>query len=247
MLGVLLNSAAIVLGSLIGILFSKKLSKKIEDVITLGSGIVTIVLGLQMALKYESVVYFSLALILGGITGTALDLDGKFLLLGKMVERIFYRKKENENNLLTSPSGEKDRFARAFLNASVIFCVGAMGIIGSIKAGIDKDPSILFTKSILDGFLSVSFAAAMGIGTAFSAFIIFIYEGLLTLLSTFLQPFCTEQMINELTGCGGAMVVMIGINLAGIKEIKSANFLPGILFTVIFVLLDPLIKGCFNF
>ena len=127
----------------------------------------------------------------------------------------------------------------------MLFCVGAMAILGSFKAGIEKDYSIIFTKSILDGFMAVSFAAAMGIGTAFSAIMILLYQGVLTLLSTVVEPYCSQVMIRELTGSGGALIMMIGLNLTGLKSIKTANYLPAVLFTVLFVLLDPFIKGLF--
>ena len=147
----------------------------------------------------------------------------------------------------TSPSfstGKPQKnFAYAFLNASVLFCVGAMSIVGSFKAGIEHDYSIIFLKSILDGFIAIGFAAAMGVGTAFSALAIFVYQGALTMLSVLIQPFVSEQMIAELTGSGGALIVFIGINLMGLKKVKTANYLPAVLFSVIFVLCDPIVRG----
>ena len=115
-----------------------------------------------------------------------------------------------------------------------------MSILGSFEAGIRGNYTIIFTKSILDGFMAITFAASMGIGTLFSFIAIFVYQGALTLLSSFLQPFATEQMLAEITGCGGAMIVMIGINLLGLKKIKTANYLPGIVFVILFVLCNPM-------
>jgi hypothetical protein len=134
----------------------------------------------------------------------------------------------------------KSNFAYAFLNASVLFCVGAMAILGSFQAGINNDYSIIFTKSVLDGFMSIAFASAMGLGTAFSAVSIFIYQGLLTLLSQFVSPFVSDVMLKELTGVGGSIIIMIGINLLHLRKIKTANFLPSILIIVLLVLLTPL-------
>ncbi len=142
-----------------------------------------------------------------------------------MLERLIYRKKssedkndlQSENQVQVQPElkGKSGNFAYAFLNATILYCVGAMTILGSLKAGIEKDYSIIFTKSILDGFMAISFSAAMGIGTAFSSISIFIIQGAITLLSTLVQPFCTDQMIGELTGAGGCLLIMIGINLVG--------------------------------
>lgn len=242
MTAVFVNCAAVILGSILGLLFSGRIGSRMEEVIRTGAGIVTLVLGLQMAFEFQNVVYYTLAVIAGGITGTALDIDAKILCLGKLLERLVYRNKVSA----AAVAGEEGRpvrnFAHAFLNSSVLFCVGAMAILGSLKAGIEHDYSVIFTKSILDGFMSISFAAAMGAGTIFSALSILIYQGALTLLSTLAAPYCTEQMIAEITGSGGALICMIGINLLGIRNIKTANYLPAVLFSVIFVLLDPYIS-----
>lgn len=121
-----------------------------------------------------------------------------------------------------------------------------MAIVGSFKAGVEKDYTIIFTKSILDGFMAISFAAAMGVGTAFSALMILIYQGALTLLSGFIQPFVSELLISEVSACGGAIIIMIGINLLGLKKIKTANFLPALIIEILFVELVPVIVNLFK-
>lgn len=244
MIAVFVNCGAIILGSIIGVLFSKKISGKLTDAITLVCGAVTFVMGIQMALKYQNVVYLTLALVFGGIVGTALDIDGKILLIGKGLAHLFHQnltEKQNQENQ------SHKNFAYAFLNASCLFCVGAMAIVGSFKAGTEHDYSIIFLKSTLDGFLSVGMAAALGIGVAFSALAIFVYQGALTLLSVLISSYVSEQMLTELTGCGGVLIIFIGFNIMKIKEIKTANFLPAVVFTVIFVLADPVIKSVVPF
>ena len=291
MIAVFVNCATILLGSLVGLLFAKKIPQKVTDAIQLACGLVSFIMGVQMSFKYQNVVYLALALICGGIVGTLLDIDGKILQFGKFLERIFVKKQESvgvsvgnsnpcdNNGALrgvpaervatnevgaqgeTSPSQisrqarndtefssgrPQKNFAYAFLNASVLFCVGAMAIVGSFKAGIEHDYSIIFLKSILDGFVSIGFAVAMGVGTAFSIIAIFVYQGALTLLSVLIAPFVSEQMIGELTGSGGALIILIGINLMGLKKVKTANYLPAVLFSVIFVLCEPFVKGIFS-
>ena len=288
MIAVFVNCATILAGSIIGLLFAKKIPQKVTDAIQLACGLVSFIMGVQMSFKYQNVVYLALALICGGIVGTLLDIDGKILQVGKFLERIFVKKQESvgvsvgnsnpcdNNGALrgvpaervatnevgaqgeTSPSQisrqarndtefssgrPQKNFAYAFLNASVLFCVGAMAIVGSFKAGIEHDYSIIFLKSILDGFISIGFAVAMGVGTAFSIIAIFVYQGALTLLSVLIAPFVSEQMISELTGSGGALIILIGINLMGLKKVKTANYLPAVLFSVIFVLCEPVVKG----
>lgn len=233
MLAVFVNCATIILGSLFGVLFSKKINEKITDSITLVCGAVTFLMGVQMALKYQNVVYLALALVFGGAIGTALDIDGKILCAGNALARLFHQDNEGPKN---------KNFAYGFLNASVLFCVGAMAIVGSFKAGTEHDYSIIFLKSTLDGFIAIGMGAALGIGVCFSALSIFVYQGLLTLLSVIIAPYVSEQMITELTGCGGVLIIFVGLSIMKIKEIKSANFLPAVMFTVLFVLAEPLFK-----
>ncbi|MCR5613134.1 DUF554 domain-containing protein [Treponema sp.] len=251
MIAVFVNCIAVIFGSLIGILFSKKISGKMTNVIQDAAGIITVILGLQMAFQFKNVIYLSLSLLIGGILGSALDIDGKILGIGNSFEKLLDRfSKKNRGaattNCAAANPGDRD-FGHAFLNASCLFCVGAMAILGSFDAGIRGDYTVIITKSILDGFMAITFAASMGIGTLFSFVAILIYQGALTLLSGLLQPFATEQMLAEITGCGGAMIIMIGINLLGLKKIKTANYLPSLLFVIAFVLCDPYFNQLFNF
>ena len=242
MIAVFINCIFIILGSVIGLLFSKKITNEMSEHIQTAAGIVTIVLGIQMAFKYENIVFLTLSLIIGGVLGYLWNIDGKILSLGYFLQKVFNQKSNNDNSTINSidDNSSQKNFAYAFLNSSVLFCVGAMAIVGSLKAGIEKDYSIIFTKSILDGFMAISFTAAMGIGTIFSALSVFIYQGSLTLLSVFIKPYVSEYMINELTACGGAIIVMIGLNLLNLKKIKTANFLPAILCEIIFVIFASL-------
>ena len=246
MLVVFVNCGAIVLGSILGLILSNKMSKKMEDVIQTGAGFITLVLGMQMAFKYQNIIFLTLAIILGGILGTVIDLDAKILSIGKLLQRLVKGKKNESLESIDVQAAELSdgmNFAYAFLNSSVLFCVGAMSILGSFKAGIEKDYSIIFTKSILDGFMAISFTAAMGIGTAFSAIAILVYQGGLTLLSVADQPYVSDVMLAELTGSGGVLICMIGVNLIGLRKIKTANYLPAVVFTVLFVLFEGPVKN----
>ena len=238
MLAVFVNCGAVILGSILGILFAKKFTQELSDMIQTACGVVSIIIGLQMAFKYGSIIYLALSLIIGGVIGYALDIDGAVLKLGEKLEVLTKRKEK-------SSEPAHSNFAYAFLNSSVLFCVGAMAIVGSFEAGVNHNYTTIFTKSILDGFMAIGFTAAMGIGTAFSALAILIYQGALTLLSIWLKPFVSELLIQEVSACGGAIIVMIGINLLGIKKIKTANFLPALVIEILFVIFVPMIKGLF--
>ncbi len=239
MIATIINALAIVAGSFLGLAFARKITDEMSDIIASAAGIVTLVIGMQMAFQTRNVIYLALALILGGIFGTWWDIDGLILSLGRFLERRFGGAKKSR---VTDGQPTNSRFAYAFLNSSVLFCVGAMAIVGSFKAGVEKDYTMLFTKSVLDGFMAIVFASAMGIGTAFSALSILVYQGLLTLGSGFLKPFMTEQMVAELTGTGGALVLMIAVNLLGLRKLKTANYLPALLIVAGFVLIDPWVQ-----
>ena len=242
MLAVFVNCGAIVLGSIIGLLFAKKFTDELSDMIQTGCGIVTMIIGLLMAFKYDNIVFLALSLIIGAIIGYALDIDGAILRLGKWLEKLTMRGKSTHAEL---DSASNKNFAYAFLNSSVLFCVGAMAIVGSFQAGVDHDYTTIFTKSILDGFISISFAAAMGVGTAFSAIMILLYQGSLTLLSTVIAPYVSDLLITEVSACGGAIIMMIGINLLNLKKIKTANFLPALVIEILFVIFVPMVKCLF--
>lgn len=237
MIAVFVNCATVIIGSLIGLIFSRKISNELSNIVSAAAGIVSVVIGLQLAFEYKSIIVLSLALILGGILGSWWDIDGKILSLGKWLERRFAKEGGKAAGGEAAPAGTapKQNFAYAFLNASVLFCVGAMSIVGSFKAGIDKDYTLIFTKSILDGFMAIVFTAAMGPGTLFSALSILVYQGLLTLSSIWIEPYISEAMLTEISAAGGALIVMIGINLLQLKTLKTANYLPAIVLAALFV------------
>jgi len=181
-----------------------------------------------MSLESNHVLFIMISLVLGGLAGHALGIEDGILRFGTFLQSRFRTGKDSKN------------FAFGFLNASVLFCVGAMAIVGSFNAGARGDYEVLFTKSVMDGFMAIALTAAMGIGVAFSAFSIFVYQGALTLLGAFAVNYLSQAAMAELTGCGGALVIMIGLNLLGIKQIKTANFLPALVVVLLLSLGEPL-------
>jgi uncharacterized membrane protein YqgA involved in biofilm formation len=228
MIATFINCAAVVLGCLLGLLLHRRISEDFKNVVFTGIGLVTLVLGMMMALKTQRVLYLALSVVCGGILGNWWNIEGGTLRLGEFLKSRF------------SPEGSASNFAHAFLNASVLFCVGAMTLVGSFKAGTEGDYTLILTKSVMDGFVSILLAAAMGVGTAFSALTILVYQGGLTLAAGVIKPYVTPLILSELTGLGGVMVLMIGFNLLQLKTIKTANYLPGLVLVVLLVLLEPL-------
>ncbi|MBP3416132.1 MAG: DUF554 domain-containing protein [Spirochaetaceae bacterium] len=246
MLAVLVNCIAIIIGSLIGVVFSKKISDNLSKVVQTGAGVVTVVIGMEMALAYDNIIFLAMAIITGGIIGSWMDIDGRILMVGDALGRLVLRKSATSKTAATEGDGDEtgaSNFAYGFLNSSVLFCVGAMAILGSLKAGIDGDYTIIFTKSVLDGFMAIVFAAALGIGSAFSALSVLVYQGGLTLLAALVAPYVNDILLAELGAAGGVLIIMIGLNLIGIARIKTADYLPALVLSGIFVVAKDLLVG----
>lgn len=240
MIATVVNAVAIIIGTLIGLVFKKGFSKRATESVYNATGIISLVIGFSMALGGRHILAMALSIIFGGLIGTALDVEGAIYRLGEFLRRRFSRAGAATQAAEASAGGSADApggFAYGFLNASVLFCVGAMALVGSFKAGTEGDYSLLLTKSVMDGFIAIMFAGAMGIGVGFSALSVLVYQGALTLLSSWIRPFVSEAMITELSAVGGALVVMIGVNLLGLKKIRTGDFLPALAVIAVLALL----------
>jgi uncharacterized membrane protein YqgA involved in biofilm formation len=223
MIATVVNALAVIVGSLIGLLLHGKIKDSFKSIVYIGAGMTSLIIGIQMAINSSRIVYLALSLIIGGLLGTWWKIEDGILSLGEGLKKVFARKDSGSD------------FAYGFLNASILFCVGAMSIIGSFKAGAEGNYDLIFTKSVMDGFMAIVFTATMGIGVAFSALSVLVYQGILTLASGYLKPLVTDGLLKELTGVGGALVLMIAVNLLGFGKLKTANFLPALLLIVLFV------------
>jgi uncharacterized membrane protein YqgA involved in biofilm formation len=231
MIATLVNAAAVIVGSLFGLLLHDRIRESFKAVIYAGAGIATLVIGMQMALQSTKIVYLALSLIFGGIIGEWLRIEGGVLRLGEVLKKAVVR----------GDGRDGTDFAYGFLDASVLFCVGAMALIGSFRAGAEGDYSLILTKSVMDGFMAIVLTAALGVGVAFSAVTILVYQGALTLLASSIKPLVSDVLLKELTGVGGALVLMIGVNLLGLAKLKTANFLPALLLIVLCVVVEGLL------
>jgi len=214
MKGTLINVIAVLGGTSLGIMLKKRIPERVSDVAFQGIGIFTIFLGIKLALETQNVIMTLFSLIIGGTIGAGIDIEGRLESAASRLEMRF--------------ATEKSRIAEGFLTATLLFCIGPMAILGSLEDGISGNYHILMTKSIMDGFSSIAFGAAMGIGVALSAVAVFIYQGTLTLLASFVSQVLTDAAIVEMTATGGLLIVGIGINMLGIKKIRVANLLPAI-------------------
>ena len=234
MIATVVNAGAVIVGSLIGLLLHRTLGERFRTTIFSAIGVASLTIGMATALETQRFLYLALALAIGGLIGSRLEIENGILKLGELLKRRFAAKHGGHN------------FGGGFMNASVLFCVGALSIIGSFRAGVDGDYQLILTKSVLDGFMSIMLAAALGIGVAFSALTVLLYQGSLTVISQWLQPYVTELVLSELSGTGGALIIMIGLNLLRSKQIQTANFLPALVVVLLFVLIDPYINGLFG-
>jgi uncharacterized membrane protein YqgA involved in biofilm formation len=179
------------------------------------------IIGISMALQGKEMILVLVSLAVGAMLGEWVNIEDKLDSLG---HRLEHRLKITEG----SP-------AKGFIYSSLVFCVGSMAIVGSIADGVKGDHSILFTKAVMDGIISIPFASGMGMGVMFSALPIFVYQGGLTLLAKQLQPVFSPEIIRELTSVGGIIVMGIGINILGLQKVRVGNFLPA-LFIIIGVI-----------
>lgn len=218
-LGTLANAAAIICGALAGIVLRRGLPEKWQQTIMQGVALCIVVIGLQMAFKTANIVIVVVSLVIGSIIGEYFDIKGNLQKFGSWIASKVYHGKDGSFAA---------QLARGFISSTLIFCIGAMAVVGALQDGLKQDPTILYAKATLDGIISVILTANLGIGVAFSAFSVFIYQGCLTLLAAFLQTVMTEAVLNEITACGGVLITAIGINMLKILEIRISNQLPAI-------------------
>ncbi|MGI6552390.1 MAG: DUF554 domain-containing protein [Bacillota bacterium] len=222
MWGTIVNVLAILVGATMGQIAGKKLSSDLQLIVMQSIGLGVVLIGLQMAFQTQNVLITLISLVLGGLLGVILGLAEGLEKLGCWLE--------NRLSKETSPG----HFSRGFVSASLLYCVGAMAIMGSLESGLTGNHQILYAKSLLDGVSAIVLASTLGWGVAFSSLTVFVYQGSITLLASWVGKFLTEAIINEMTAVGGLMILAIGLGLLDIKEIKVANLLPAII--VVFLL-----------
>ncbi len=219
MVGTFINVGSILAGTSLGVSLGSRLPENMRDTVLHGLGLVTTLVGLQMALETKNILIVLGAILVGGITGELLHLDGALQRLGRTLQTALAK---------SGGSTSLKNFAEGFVMATLVFCVGPMAILGSIQDGLTGDYRTLAVKSVLDGFASIAFSASLGWGVAFSAVSIFIYQGALTLFAGLFASLLTDPMITEMTATGGVIIMGIGLKLLELKEIRLANFLPAL-------------------
>jgi uncharacterized membrane protein YqgA involved in biofilm formation len=216
--GTIVNAAAIVAGAMAGLLFRKGLPDRMRDSIMQGLGLAVILIGIQMSIQSQQILVVVASLVLGGLTGEILNIEGWLGRLSNWVD--------------AKAGGSAGEAGRAFVTTSLIYCVGAMAVMGSIESGLNNNHQILYTKAALDGVSAALFASTMGPGVAFSAIPVFIYQGSITILAGLSKGYLSEAAVLEMSAVGGLLIVGIGINILGIREIKVGSLLPAIFYAI---------------
>jgi uncharacterized protein len=216
MIGTIINSAAILLGTLCGVLAKRGIPERLRDAVMQGQGLCIVLIGLSGALKTTSTLCMILSIVLGSLLGAGLDIERRLNNLGERLEKRLLRGKTEENGGI----------ARGFVSGTLMYCVGAMAIVGAMNSGLHGDHSTLIAKALLDGVISVFLASSLGIGVALSAVSVFLYQGLITLLSGLLQSVLTDAVVTEMGAVGGLLVAGVGLNMIYDKHISVGNMLP---------------------
>jgi len=227
MIGVLVNVVAVVIGSSIGLLLKKGLNPKLLRIIMQGIGLSVIVIGIGGALKTNNTLLLVISLVLGGIIGGLLKVEDTLDNIGAKIEKKFSK-------------GVEGGFAKGFVMATLVYCVGAMAIVGSIEAGVNGNNETLYIKAVLDGISAIVFTATLGWGVMFSSVSILIYQGAIVLLGFQLEPFLTTELVNEISAVGGILILGIGINILEIKKIHVGDLLPAVLIPPIWFIIISL-------
>ena len=239
--GTLVNAAAILVGSLLGMLLtwlaghfstllpagSTLLAERLKTIIMQGVALCVMYLGISGCLEGNNSLIAILSMVLGALIGELLDLDKRMRSLGDWVQK-------RTEHLVTN--GGQASISEGFVTASLLFCVGAMAIVGALQDGLTGDHSTLFAKSLLDGISSIVFGASLGLGVAFSAVAILLYQGSISLMASFLQPYLGDAVIEEMTCVGSLLIVALSLNMLGLTKIKVMNLGPAIFLPILLCL-----------
>jgi len=231
-ISVFVNTAAILIGGLVGLLIKRGIPERFSKAIMTGIGLIILVIGVEGALQGGNPIILVIAIVLGVVTGTAIDIDKRLNTLGQLLEKR-----------VSSGKGSSDTsIAQGFVTASLLFCVGAMATVGSINSGLTGDHSIIFTKSVIDLISAAVLAVSLGVGVLFSAGAVLIYQGSLVLLSQLLRPLLySPSLVAEINSAGSVIIIALGLNMLGLTKIKVADFLPVVIFAPIIYMIVSLL------
>lgn len=212
--GSVTNAAAIIFGSLTGMLLRKRLPAKILELPMQGMGIFAATLGVSMAMTSRNMLIVIVSISIGSVAGSFLDIEGRLRRAADRLEERF--------------AGGSNGLSAGFIAATVLYCTGSMAVLGAFEEGLGGYPSLLLAKSTMDGLASIALSASLGFGVLFSSLAVLLYQGTLTLAASYLQPLMTEAAVTEMTATGGLMLVAIGLNILSLTKIRSMDMIPAL-------------------
>jgi len=215
MLGTIINVVSIVVGSIVGLVVHSRLPSRITTIGFQSIGLFTLLVGFMMAAKSGNFLVMALSIVSGSMLGEVINIDRMTNRFGDWVK--------------VKVGSKASKFSEGFITASLLFCIGSMAILGSIQEGLGGAPDILLAKSVLDGFSSLALSTTLGLGVVFSAIPVLLYQGFLTIMAGSVKTFIPGEMMNEITAVGGLLLIGLGIDILGIKEVKVSNMLPSLI------------------
>ena len=223
MLATIINCALILAGSCLGLLLKGKLPERFLTVLIQAIGLCVISIGISSAVSTENTLCVVVCLVVGTLIGQAIDIERRLDSWGDKLRRRFEK----------NSSGGGSTFTQGFVTASLLFCVGAMSIVGALENGLTGNFDTLKAKSVLDGISSIIFASSLGVGVALSAVPVLLYQGLISLAAGVLSPLLGDAVIAEMTCVGSLLIVAMGLNMLGVTKIKVMNLVPGIFLPIL--------------
>nr|MDD6336704.1 DUF554 domain-containing protein [bacterium] len=224
MLGTVVNVAAVLVGGGVGLVLKKGLPKRLADTLMKGLGLCTLYIGLTGAMKGQNTLIIILSMVVGALIGEGIDLDDKLNRLGAWVEKKCSR---------GGQSGAQVPISQGFVTASLLFCVGAMAIVGSLQSGLTGDHQMIYTKSMLDGVAAMIFASSLGLGVLLSAVSVLVYQGSIVLLAQAIAPYLGDAVVAEMTCVGSLIIIGLALNMLGITKLKVMNYVPAIFLPIL--------------
>ena len=223
MFSTFINAFVIIIGSLIGLLLQKGISKRISDAVMKALGLCILYIGITGTLNGENSLILILSMVIGTIIGEGIDLDLKLNRFGTWFESKFQKKQSDKPFLI----------AEGFVTATLLFCVGAMAIVGSLQSGLTGNHETIYAKSIIDFVAAIILASTLGIGIAFSSLSVLLYQGSIVLLAVWISPFLTDGVIAEMTATGSLLIIALALNMLGITKLKVMNFVPSVFLPIL--------------
>lgn len=232
MFGTIVNTIAILVGGLLGLLFKKGIPKKASDTLFKGLGLCTIFIAITGCVEGGETLVVILSIILGAIIGELFDLDKRINQLGSNLEKRVAKGNNSNSNI-----------AEGFVTASLLFCVGALAIVGSLQSGLSSNHTTLYVKSTMDFVASIIFASTLGLGVLFSAGAVLIYQGTITMLAFLVSPYLSEPVVANMACVGYVILIGLGLNMLGVTKLKVMNYVPAIFLPIIIYPLSQLIMS----